>query len=121
MGFNTTVLVLNDAVHQIENDPEFGKNLASAIREVHGTADRIYVGAGGHVNAATVIETHHADSMVLVGLGGNRGIVLGHAGHYRNDELDMLKYVADTMGYTLRKKPVRKTSSRSVITDVLPD
>ena len=84
MGLNTTVLILNDALTQIENDPEFGKKLVKVIRErtilekiVDGRG-RIssYVQAGNHVNAASVIETHHADLTALVAIGGNYGNVL---------------------------------------------
>lgn len=32
MGYNTTVVVYNDALDQIANDPEFGKKLVAAIR-----------------------------------------------------------------------------------------
>jgi len=32
MGYNTTVVVYNDALDQIESDPQFGANLAAAIR-----------------------------------------------------------------------------------------
>ncbi len=73
MGFNTTVLVSNDASHDIENDPEFGKNLVHAMRRLDYEGGSGGVPAGGHCNAATVIETHHADGNVLVAVGGNRG------------------------------------------------
>ena len=32
MGLNTTVVILNDYLHDIENDPEFGKKLSRAIK-----------------------------------------------------------------------------------------
>jgi hypothetical protein len=74
MGLNTTVLVLNDALGQIEKDPEFGKKLAAAIKS-HGNA-QVDVHAGYHCVAATVIETHHADMTAVVGVGGNIGLVI---------------------------------------------
>jgi hypothetical protein len=76
MGFNTTVVVLNDALHQIENDPEFGRNLARAIMRVSGRGGKMDVPAGNHCNAAEVIESHHADWMVYVRVGGNTGEVV---------------------------------------------
>lgn len=80
MGWNTTVVVLNDALSFIENDPEFGKRLAGAIQKaVRGKPVDVAAhsaNGGIHCNAATVIETHHADYDVLVRVGGNRGEVV---------------------------------------------
>lgn len=79
MGFNTTVVVLNDALSQIRDDPDFGKRLYLAILEVQ-RGKPVHVAAHGersiHCNAAQVIETHHADHDVLVRVGGNRGEVV---------------------------------------------
>ena len=65
MGFNTTVLVLNDALTEIENDPEFGKKLVAGIRKLGSTGGihpgPVNVPVGNHANPVTVIETHHAD------------------------------------------------------------
>lgn len=82
MGYNTTVVVLNDALSFIEDDAEFGKRLVQAILEA-GTSGRkkVTVAArssrgGIHCNAATVIESHHADHTVFVKVGGNFGEVV---------------------------------------------
>lgn len=76
MGYNTTVVVLNDALDQIEKDPNFGKNLVRAIQQINSRREGIDVPAGNHCNAARVIETHHADYDVLVKTGGNTGVVV---------------------------------------------
>lgn len=76
MGFNTTVVVLNDALDQIAKDPEFGKNLVDAIMRRRRDGEYVTVPAGNHCNAAEVIETHHADYDVLVRIGGNTGRVV---------------------------------------------
>lgn len=105
MGFNTTVVVLNDALHAIENDPEFGKKLAQAIM---GFPVKQGISALNHINAASVIETHHADEMVLVAVGGNIGRSLGHTGtSYRDTDLGLIRSAARKLGYDLRKKPAR--------------
>ena len=78
MGYNTTVLVLNDALHEIENDPEFGKKLVAAIRMMAIKPDkkRIDITVGNHGNAVSVIETHHSSATAVVAMGGNYGNVL---------------------------------------------
>lgn len=79
MGYNTSVIVLNDALNDIEHDPEFGKKLSRAvIAAASGPSFRqpwdLDVSARGHCNAASVIETHHADQTTLVSFGGNMGV-----------------------------------------------
>lgn len=78
MGYNTTVVVLNDALGAIAEDAEFGKRLAEAINRV-SRGKPVSVAAHGkygiHCNAALVVETHHADYDVTVVVGGNTGRV----------------------------------------------
>jgi hypothetical protein len=77
MGYNTTIVVLNDALGEIENDRNFGKKLAAAIRS-NGTKmnSPFTVAAGSHGNAAVVVETHHADYTAIVAVRGNTGFAL---------------------------------------------
>ena len=109
MGYNTTVVVLNDALSDIENDPEFGRKLAAAVRKV-SLGKPVDVSAGGHCNAAIVLETHHADNQQLVLVGGNYGQLLPCNVRYHSEtpEMDVLTTLATKMGYFLRKKPVKK-------------
>jgi len=111
MGYNTTVVVHNDALNAIENDKDFGKNLARAIIHLDITRDRIIdVPAGNYCNAVEIIESHHADNLEAVVVGANAGWKLGYAGHWsinaHTDEgkVQILKNLAEQMGYTLRKK-----------------
>ena len=81
MGFNTTVVVLNDALRYIEKDPRFGAKLVQAILAIHDPGGKRDVAAGAsgigcHVNGATVVETHHADTVVSVDVGGNTAVVV---------------------------------------------
>ena len=114
MGYNTTVVVLNDALHFIEEDPDFGKNLVRAISQVGGRGGQVDVAArcsngSVHCNAASVVETHHADSTIIVAVGGNLGLELGRAwGHKWDDKVAILKSLASNMGFWLRKKPEQK-------------
>jgi hypothetical protein len=113
MGFNTTVVVHNDSLHTIEKDPDFGKNLVQAIRvmDCHRSDKVIDVPSINHANAAEVIETHHADQIVAVAIGANSGAELGYAGHWslfhegEKGKVEMLRTLADKLGYQLRKKP----------------
>jgi hypothetical protein len=73
MGFNTTVLIRNDALDCIAKDPDFGKNLVSAILQVGPSPffRTISVPALGFTNAAEVIESHHSSFEVLILASGN--------------------------------------------------
>lgn len=108
MGFNTTVVVLNDALGDIENDVNFGKKLSTAIRLQSVTKRDEDVSAGPSCNAATVIEQHHADISVLVAVGGNCGTYLCSIYEYRHNEIvtqeRLLQSLADKLGYTVKKK-----------------
>lgn len=111
MGFNTTVVVLNDALNEIQKDPDFGRKLAEAIM-MSGRMGRHFrdVSAGCHCNAATVVETHHADQLVMVAVGGNCGQELGYCGSYAAEPEDMLRALADSMGFRIVKKPKKPRS-----------
>ena len=106
MGFNATVVVMVDALHIIEKDPEFGKTLAEAINQISHYREKAhgFVSSGGHVNAAEVIEVHHADGKHLIAVGGNTGWDLGRVTSYRSTEEEMLRAWADRLGFTLRRK-----------------
>lgn len=77
MGYNTTVVIVNDALEAIAEDPNFGKELKTAIlKAVSKSQCPVHVSAGCYSIAASVIETHHADFDVLVRVGDNRGVVV---------------------------------------------
>ena|SRR5688572_22440255 len=105
MGWNTTVVVMNDSLHAIEKDPEFGKNLASAILRASSRSGRVDVHAGSHANAAHVVESHHADQTAVVAVGGNLGRVVAELyGWDFKDTEELFKKLAETLGYSVRKK-----------------
>jgi hypothetical protein len=77
MGWNTTVVILNDALHNIESDPEFGRKLADAVkRAINRRECPIRISAGGFSPAAVVVETHDGGSAVTVEVHGNTGRVV---------------------------------------------
>ena len=116
MGWNTSVILMNDALGSIAKDPEFGRKLELAALSCSHEG-RIDVSAGCHYNAASVIESHHADQLSVVSFGGNCGINLTKptvTGWRNNDgtiegNLSILTSVADQMGFTLRKKRSKRS------------
>jgi hypothetical protein len=113
MGYNTTVIVMDDALAAIANDPEFGKNLAIACMDKFSQqTGMVPVIAGKHLNAASVVDTHHADQTAIIAVGGNCATVMAYHYDWRHHDPEVqeriLKTLADKLGYTVRKKPTRK-------------
>lgn len=111
MGWNTTIVVMNDALHAIARDSKFGEKLERAcLMAVDGESVDVGANPDGtesyYVNAATVIETHHADGTALVAVGGNMGVNLGVFYAYGEEDKDvrLLKALADKLGYQISKK-----------------
>lgn len=85
MGFNATVVVLLDRLSEIENDPEFGKKLAAAIRYrgSHPNPDGKYDSREPYVPGQTsVIGVEHSSALIAYVVGGNCGRQLGYGGGY---------------------------------------
>lgn len=115
MGYNSTIIVMNDALYEIANDPKFGTRLTRAIQSlsVVKNGQGVNISAGMHCNAATAIESHHADGNAIIAVGGNCATVLGMTfgtHHEEEDRLIILKQLAQSLGYSLRKLPARKSS-----------
>jgi len=100
MGLNSCVLILNDALNEIADDKNFGKKLYDAIQGPH----RPVTVNSGSGNVAQVLSTYHADDLVAVVVGGNRGDILGWAGNSslstkkEEDVKKMLYNIADQNG-----------------------
>lgn len=82
MGFNTVVVVLNDAVHMIAEDTSWGASLARAVSAFHSSRRRAEYnpipargnsGRSVYCNSAEVISQAHADSYQVVVAHGNTG------------------------------------------------
>ncbi len=113
MGYNATVVVMVDALHDIRRDTSFSERLAQAITNVSAFHKPLDVSAMNHINAATVIETHHADRLVPVLVGGNTGLkidmYLPISWNNGNPEEALLRSLAEKLGYRLSKKPATKS------------
>lgn len=108
MGFNATVVVMMDSLDSIARDAAFGAKLASAVsrKSIYDAVQD--VPAMGHCNAATVIELHHADRLVPVLVGGNYGKVVDLSIPYTAGEEELLRALAEKLGYRLSRKPAKK-------------
>lgn len=98
MGYNTTVLILNDAWGQIMDNPDefvaklnplISGGLHHELRRQHQGLREIGSGGvdisvGNHCNAATVICNEHADQTHVILVGGNYATDLGTAWTYKH-------------------------------------
>lgn len=75
MGFNTTVVIYNDALNSIKHDKEFGEKLYDAIMRNVGSNKPESIDASCS-DAGQVIEQHHSSEYVTVKIGGNTGEVI---------------------------------------------
>ena len=116
MGYNSTIVVMNDALHAIAEDKEFGKKLEEAILSKHRVAKpdvtAVSKRGGIHVNAATIIDCQHADTTQVIAVGWNSGNVLDHVNiNYHDDGMTpdekILRSLADKLGFRVSKKPTK--------------
>lgn len=123
MGYNTSLIVLNDAIDMIRDDPEFGRRIYDTVlklgdprlhpreRDIAAHSSR----GGVHCNAASVIETHHADTTTVVAFGGNSGTILhntyGWEHHTPEGKERLVREMARDLGYNLVRNPRLKPRS----------
>jgi len=114
MGYNSVLLVLNDALNSIEKDPQFGMKISRGISKTLCYPDeQIEIASGCCCPAATVIGCQHADMTQIVAVGGNIAIELGVLYGSKNkgpeDKVELIRQLANQYGYHLRRKPTSKT------------
>lgn len=103
MGYNSAIMICNDAMHEIEKDPVGWWNKAyNALNNLSRTNDGTF-GFGSHGNGFQAICQHHADQVSIVAIGGNRAVTLGY-GHWTDTPEVLLKKLADELGYSVSKK-----------------
>jgi hypothetical protein len=96
MGLNTAAIILNDHLHELQNAPDAGAQIARAIQLGHR-------GKGWTNVGVTVLPSVHADAVQVVAIGGNAIRNLGY-GHWRDDDEKLLRKLADDMGFRLVRK-----------------
>lgn len=108
MGYNTGVLLLNDAIHQLD-DPviltDWWNKVKRIIGGIHGMLPTD-ASIGNYVNGSTVFHCHHADMIGVYAIGHNDASMwfVEDVGHKTIEDLDLLKKVASRFGYRLIKK-----------------
>lgn len=112
MGYNSTILVLNDALDNIRKDQDFGKKIAAGILHLGiENKEPIDICSGNHINAASVIETHHAAQSKIILIGGNTSKIIDDiylSSSSETPELDLLKILAIKHGYNLHRRQAKK-------------
>lgn len=101
MGMNTVLLVRNDFLHKIRDDKDFGEKVARACSHYDRDEE-------SYRNEFQTLPTVHADTAQIVVAGANTLHHMGF-GHWRQSDEDLLKTLADSMGFRLVRKPVKKT------------
>lgn len=98
MGFNTAAIILNDQLHQLAKDPDAGEWIARAVRDSRGDGSTPF--------GLTVLSSAHSDTIQIVGVGGNMIQRLGY-GRWDDKPEDLLRKLADQMGFRLVRKAAR--------------
>jgi hypothetical protein len=110
MGFNSTVMILNDRMSEIEADPEaFVREMLDGINRIGYPYDHVDFYPG----QSTVMSCVHADMTTVLAVGGNHSTKLGqfyNGGNHHTVEHQvlLLRKLADKYGFSLRKKPKKK-------------
>lgn len=110
MGFRTVVVLNNDLAHKWENDAELGKKIFHAASlKGWGRLDKFE----DRFQYGDTIEQVHADTQTVAFLDGYSGKAMAYSHWFRGQtedqkNLNMLKSLADTLGYRVVKKPGKK-------------
>lgn len=110
MGYNTGILILNDASHLIKENPEsFVNNMTRAMGRMSSARETQDFAIGYHANGGTVFHVDHADVVGVYAIGGNHvsrmALEFNGGKHYTLEEkVKLLKSMADQLGYRISKK-----------------
>jgi len=127
MGYNKVVLLLNDAEHQVTQDPvgwweacrnAFYKLWSKQRNPKTHVQEPETFGHGSYCNHWQAVWNEHADVVAVILAGGNHATVLGsypNGGkhHDAENQLAILRHVLDSMGYRIVKKAAPKRNSTS--------
>jgi hypothetical protein len=108
VGFNSTILVLNDQLSYIEKDPE--RFVQEMVQQIHG---HNYQESENFLAQSSVMTMTHADTVSIIAVGGNCSTVLGQfynggRHHTEDSQIELLKNLADKYGFRLVRKTKKK-------------
>lgn len=113
MGFRTVVVLSNDRASEWENDPGLGKRimLAASMASYGGTEGR--EDARFNLPYGEIVEQVHGDTQTVAFLDGYGGKAVARSHWHRGQtqdqkNLDMLKALAEKLGYRVSKIPAKK-------------
>lgn len=112
MGFRTVVVLNNDQASEWEKDPELGRKIfLAASMQQFGHEDGTDL-ARRTLPYGQAIEQVHADTQTVAFLDGYGGKAVAWSHWYRSQteeqkNLEMLKALADKLGYRVVKKPTK--------------
>ena len=106
MGYNSTLMIMNDGIQAIDRDLEnWWEHTKVAIARKDYKSQQP---ASNHCNVSQVLCVEHADMTQIVAVGGNcghtLGLVLGWHHSKPEDQIEVLKDLARQLGYNLVKK-----------------
>ena len=110
MGFNTAVLILNDAMEGLKTDPDVGTAIHDAILTAHRTQYKGF-SIAYHGNGGAVLPSQHADTVQIIAVGGNYITTVANLyGCWREmeDKVELTKRLAASLGYRLVRKATPK-------------
>lgn len=126
MGYNTVMMVCNDGAHMLSKEPTAGAAIHEAIQHSWGKGDEP-VDARIRNCSVRVLSSEHADMYQLVLVGGNtihrvstfyRGFDFWRAHDPKQEAAEqVLKELAEQLGYTLRKTKARLARETAIPTE----
>lgn len=105
MGFNTACIILNDQLHTLANREGVGRDIELSVLTAE-RRDRPHRGEVHYTPGFEALPSQHADTVQIVAVGGNMIRLLGH-GHWRHEPEELLRALADQMGFRLTRKAAR--------------
>lgn len=120
MGFDTGVIISNDALHIIRDNPlQFTQNLCDTIAKLGAgsPAKPVSFPVGNHGNPVSVFHIAHMNEHIPYLIGGGTAYrfpkaCLFYSRYVEESKVldDWLKVMADAAGYRLVKKATKTTS-----------
>jgi hypothetical protein len=99
MGYNTALILLNDRLSDVRDCPDIGTRIYRGVLRANREDGDINPGM-------TALPSMHADVAQVVVIAANSIRPLGF-GHWRDDDVELLRAVADQHGFRLVRKTVR--------------